>query len=554
VGLVSIIVLSASTAGLALMTRSIVNDVFSDGDKSKAGFVAFAVFALSLLKGGSAFFQTVAMAEVKRKIVSKLRIQQFEKLIRSSTAQMGGKSPADFLARINHSAEAASAIILETAINAPRDILLLVSLFTVMVIQDPLMTAFALIGFPVIMLGLRSIFQRVKRLAGAEREFLAQSFSVGAEAMHGIRIVKAFGIEDKAIGAITNSIRNLERRSVKLDRASALASPLMEIVSGVIIAAFILYASHMILVVGAQPGEYVAFITAFLLAYEPAKKLAALNVRLQRNIVGVEKLYELLDTSDPEERDADLPDLTAGSGALSVRNLEFGYDPDKPVLQGISFEVNPGETLALVGRSGSGKTTFINLLLRLTDGFSGTVEIDGQDILSVNRRSLRRSIALIDQSTFLFDDTVANNIRLPFPTATDADVIRAAKAASADGFISELPEGYNTQIGDNGARLSGGQRQRIAIARALLSPAPLLIMDEPTSAMDGESERSFLADFPGLQKGRTTIVVAHRLSTIMAAERILLLDQGRIVATGTHEELSAASPLYRSLFMDQATG
>lgn len=549
---ISMIVLSASTAGLALITRNIVNDVFAARDQQMAIWVALTVVALSILKGGSSFTQTVTMAEVKRRVISKLRVQQFEKLIRSSTAQLGGRSPADFLARINHSADAASEIIMETAINGPRDTLLVLSLFVVMLTQDPFMTLFALVGLPLIMFGLRTIFRRVKRLATAEREFLAQSFSVGAEAMHGIRVVKAFGIEEKALDAITESIDNLQTRSVKLDRAAALAGPMMDVVIGLIIGSFIIYASHMVITGGREPGEFVAFITAFLLAYEPAKKLAALNVRLQRNIIGVQKLYELLDATDPEEQDAELPDLVPGQGAISVRDVAFGYEPDLPVLNGVSFDINPGETLALVGRSGSGKTTFINLLLRLTDGYSGAIEVDGQDIVGVNRRSLRQSMALIEQSTFLFNDTIANNIRLANPQASDAEIERAARAASADGFIQALPQGYDTPVGENGASLSGGQRQRLAIARALLSPAPILIMDEPTSAMDGESERSFLTEFPELQKGRTTIVVAHRLSTIMNAQRILLLDHGRIVATGTHDELSEKSALYRSLFLEQA--
>ena len=349
--------------------------------------------------------------------------------------------------------------------------------------------------------------------------------------------------------------RRLERRvadvqheSNKMARISNRAGPLMEMLGGITVALATIYGGYRVIETGATPGQFVSFLAAFLLAYEPAKRLARLNIDLNNDLVGVRVLYEVIDSPSGEPNDDNLPPLKLTRARVEFSEVGFAYRDDTPVLRGMSFVAEPGKVTALVGPSGGGKSTVLNLLLRFYDADSGSILIDGQNIASVSRRSLRQEIAYVGQIVHLFRGTIRENIALGKLRATDAEVIAAAKAAHAHDFIMSFPAGYDTPVGEHGLRLSGGQRQRVAIARALIKNSPIILLDEATASLDSESERHVQEAFAELCKGRTTLVIAHRLSTIMHADCILVVENGTIVESGRHNELLRKGVRYASFY------
>jgi ATP-binding cassette subfamily B protein len=311
---------------------------------------------------------------------------------------------------------------------------------------------------------------------------------------------------------------------------------------------FVIYAGHGVLNGAKLPGEFFSAITALLLAYEPAKRLARLNLDLAANLTMSRFLFDILDSKPAEEEPASLPALKVTRGEIEFRNVSFEYRPDEPVLREVSFVAEAQRTTALVGTSGGGKSTIMNLIERFYEPKSGTILIDGQDIAPISRRSLRDSIAYVSQDLFLFSGTIRDNIRIGRPGATDEEFIAAAKAAHAHDFIMGFELGYDAQVGEHGTQLSGGQRARISIARAFLKDAPILLLDEPTAALDAESEMEVQRALDDLRKSRTTLLIAHRLHTVMAADKICVVDEGSIVETGTHQELLARRGRYQAFY------
>jgi ATP-binding cassette subfamily B protein len=432
-----------------------------------------------------------------------------------------------------------------------RDFLTLFALLWVMIIQAPLLSSVAFIVAPIAILGVTRLIKRVRHIATAEFALGTQLIQTIQETVRGAVVVKAFNLSPYMRGRMNEAVSALEQRANKMIRLQARTGPLMEALGGIAIGMVTLYSGWATIVGGQTPGDFMAFITAFLLAYEPAKRLARLHVNLEGQMVGVRAFFGILDQRMSPTEAEDAPPLAFSSGAIEFKEVTFGYRPRTPVLNALSFRITTDSTVALVGPSGGGKTTILNLIPRLYDIQSGSVLIDGQDIRSVSSESVRRHIALVNQDTFLFAGSVRENIRIGRLDASDADVEAAARDAYAHDFIAALQKGYDTYVGENGVQLSGGQRQRIAIARAFLKQAPIILLDEATSALDSESERQVQLALDRLMEGRTIIVIAHRLSTILNADRILVIDAGRIVEEGTHRELLAKGGLYESLYRHQ---
>jgi ATP-binding cassette subfamily B protein len=323
----------------------------------------------------------------------------------------------------------------------------------------------------------------------------------------------------------------------KVARVSNRTGPLVETLAGLAIAVLMVYAGHRVINTGAAPGEFFSFITAFLLAYEPAKRLARLNLDLNVALVGARVLFEVIDAPPTEPANEDLPPLTITKALVEFRDVNFAYRTDEPTITNMSFVADPGQMTALVGPSGGGKSTVLNLILRFYNVNSGAIAIDGQDIASVTRHSLRNQVSYVGQDVFLFRATVRENIAFGRSGASEADIIAAAKAAQAHEFISALPQGYDTVVGERGAGLSGGERQRVAIARALVKDAPLILLDEATASLDSESEYYVQQAVAELCKGRTTLVIAHRLSTVRHADKILVIEAGQVAESGRHDDL-----------------
>jgi ATP-binding cassette subfamily B protein len=368
------------------------------------------------------------------------------------------------------------------------------------------------------------------------------------ESLQGIRMVKAFTLEEQMKARFDASVASLEHETVKMARVSNRAGPLLETLAGIAIAIGMVYGGYRVVIGGAAPGSLFAFILAFLLAFEPAKKLARLNIDLSSNLVGVRLLFDIIDAPATEPVDDGLPDLALTQAVVEFADVSFAYRPGEPVLKGLSLVAEPSRLTALVGHSGGGKSTVLSLLLRFYDVQGGKITIDDQDIAAVSRRSLRRQIAYVGQDVRLFSGSIRDNIALGRPAATEAEIVAAARAAHAHDFITSFPKGYDSPVGEHGVQLSGGQRQRIAIACALIKNAPIILLDEATAALDSESEKYVQEAVAELCKGRTTIMIAHRLSTIMHADRILVVEGGEIVEAGRHEELLRRGGRYSSFY------
>jgi ATP-binding cassette, subfamily B, bacterial MsbA len=509
------------------------------------GVISMAIFAA---KGFATYGGTVTLSQIGNRIIADNQRRMFDKLLQENIGFFADRHSSEFIARLTTGANAVSQVInlLITAIG--RDLMSLIGLCIVMVAQDPVMSIAGLITAPPAILFLRKLIKRVRGIARMQFNGSTQIIETMQEALQGIRMVKAFALEDEMRRRLAASVGQVEHESNKMARVANRASPMMEMLGGFAIAMAMIYGGYRVVEGGATPGEFVSFLAAFLLAYEPAKRLARLNIDLNNNLVGVRVLYEVIDSPAGEPKDDALPPLRLTDAQVTFDHVGFAYQAETPVLRGMSFVAQRGKTTALVGPSGGGKSTVLNLILRFYDVDTGKVLIDGQDISRVSRRSLRQEIAYVGQIVHLFRGTIRENIALGKLGASDAEIVAAAKAAHAHDFIMSFPAGYDTPVGEHGLQLSGGQRQRVSIARALVKNVPIILLDEATASLDSESERYVQEALSVLCEGRTTIVIAHRLSTIMHADCILVVENGAVVESGRHDELLRKGGRYASFY------
>jgi ATP-binding cassette subfamily B protein len=416
------------------------------------------------------------------------------------------------------------------------------------VVQDPFLSFLTLIVFPPAMLFLRKMIRRVRQIAKMQYTGGTRILETMQETLQGIRIVKAFTLEDTMRERFDRNVADVEHEANKFARVAGRSSPIMEALGGIAVAMGIIYGGYATIVNGATPGSFFSFMTAFLLANEPAKRLARLNLDLNNALVAVRALFEVIDHPQTEAADGDKPALRMTDGRVEFSNVAFAYRGGDPVLRSLSITAEAGKVTALVGPSGGGKSTILNLLLRLYEAQSGTITVDGQDIAGVSRHSLRSQIAYVGQDVFLFRGSIRENIAFGKPGATQDEIVAAAKAAHAHDFITMFPDGYDTPVGEHGLKLSGGQRQRVAVARALIRNARLILLDEATAALDSESERQVQDAIAHLTQDRTTLVIAHRLHTVAHADRIYVLEGGDVAEFGRHEDLLRKGGRYASFY------
>jgi ABC-type multidrug transport system fused ATPase/permease subunit len=509
--------------------------------------VAVAMIVIFALKGIASYGQAVTMARIANHIVAENQKRMFDKLLQQNIAFYADRHSSEFAARITFGAGAAAQV-LNLLINAlGRDLLSLIGLVAVMIYQAPFMSMIGIVVMPPAIFGVRKLIKRVRSIVLTQYGGGAEILEAMQETIQGFRIIKAFNLEAVMRARVYESVERVEAASNKLARVSNRATPLMEALGGIAIGVVFLYAGYRVLVLNAAPGEFVSFIAAFLLAYEPAKRIARLNIDLHNNLAGVQVLFDILDLPDSAP-DRQKPAVKIARGAIAFADVGFSYRPGHPVLRDVSFVAQPGEVTAFVGPSGGGKSTIFNLVLALYTPERGAIRIDAQNYDAVSVESIRRNIAYVGQDVFLFRGSVRQNIALGRPDATEADIVAAARAAHADEFVSQFPLGYDTPVGEHGAQLSGGQRQRIAIARALIRNAPVILLDEPTAALDTESERYVQEAMDKLIKGRTTLVIAHRLHTIVQANVIHVVEKGTIVESGNHAALMALAGRYAQFY------
>jgi ATP-binding cassette subfamily B protein len=535
----------------AWMMKDVINRIFVEQDREALFWIPLVISGLFVVKGFAAYFQEVSMSQIGTRIVAQSQKRIYDHLLKMNVQFFQDTPSNDLIARMTQSAAAARDMLNVLAVSAGRDVLTIVGLAVVMVAQDPVMSAICLLFGPLAALGLKRLVALVQQVARSEVRSQTSVIRHLRETVQGIRVIKSFQLEGPQRDRMHESIESVERLSRRMVRVQASVNPLIETLGGLAVAAVVLYAGWRNVSDTATPGQFFAFITALLLAADPARRLSRMQLQIANSAVGVRMMYELLDR--PAAETAKLPerDLVVRGGEIRFERVAFGYTPESPVLKDITFTAPAGCMTALVGLSGSGKTTVFNLIQRFWIPSGGEILIDGLPISEMALSSLRSQIAPVGQEAFLFDGTIWDNIKAGRPDAPDAAVLAAARAAYADRFIRELPQGYQTSVGELGGQLSGGQRQRLALARAFLKDAPIILLDEPTSALDSETEQYVQAALKTLTRDRTTIVIAHRLATVMKADLIHVVDGGRIAESGTHGELISHRGLYARLYQMQ---
>ena len=540
---------SIFTAALAASTRLIVNDVFVAEDADAAIRVAGIVVIVAFCKALFQYANTVSQIMLTRSVSVSIQKRLYSRVIHNDVADFIGIHANDLMAKIRlYGVSAGNAFVIITN-RMLTEALTMIALFGVMFYQDVWMTLLCTLILPLIF-GLVSYLSRKVRSISAEEATLSgRYFAIGSEALSGIKTVKSYSLEQKSIQRFNSAVDQLENRIFSIVRISSVTGPLMEFLGGLVIGAFVVYAAWQTITNGKTPGEFTAFITAFLMAYEPAKKISKYWVELQKSLVQTGNLYEILDAENALNEKGIIGNLD-GSSVLRFSDVSYTHDGSTNVLQNISLSISPGEFVAVVGKSGSGKSTLIDLIMRFYDPSNGVVSLGGHDLRDISRQSLKQFIALVSQDVFLFDGTIRENINDGNASASVEQIMKAIQFASLHDVILDLPSGIETDVGANGTNLSGGQKQRVGIARARVKNASLYIFDEATSALDAENERKILANLSQVKGNATILFVTHRATALEFADRVLFLDSGEIVGFDTYRELLNSNEKFRLLFTD----
>lgn len=552
--IICLAVVAATTAFTAWIMESVVNEAFANKRADIVLYICGAIFLAFVLRGFATYGQAVALSKIGNNIVASYQRRLYSHLMALSVGYFSDTRSARISAQISQNVSGIRDVLNMTVTSLARDFLTLVALIGVMISKDWLLTLIVFVVAPPLLIGLRYVSRRLRQATRESVEINSHVLGAMQETIQGITIVKAFTMEEQLRTKVETIIDRAENRANRIARLSERTAPMTETFAGFAIASVLAYAAFRSIYDGVQPGAFFSFVTALLMAYDPARRLARLQVSLERAVVNARMIYEILDMV-PHQRD--LPDarpLKLGAAAIEFRNVRFSYTNGDEILKGVSFIAEGGKTTALVGPSGAGKSTVISLIPRFYDPSGGEILIDGQDIAHVTKQSLRNGLAYVSQQPYLFEGSIRDNIRYGRPTATDAEVEEAAKLAYAHDFIRTQPQGYDTAVGENGVTLSGGQRQRLSIARALVRNAPILLLDEATSALDTESEAAVQKALDHAMSGRTVVVIAHRLSTVVNADKIIVMKDGIVAEEGTHEALAQRSDgLYARLHNLQGT-
>tara|TARA_R100001129_G_scaffold155384_2_gene118340 strand:+ start:18582 stop:20402 length:1821 start_codon:yes stop_codon:yes gene_type:complete len=547
--------MAAATAASAWLMEPVVNDIFVNRDESMLMPVGLAVFAVFIIKGLANYGQATLMAYVGLRIVTDNQNRLFDKLSRMDVKFFQDSNTGGLISRFLVDINQMRGAVSNAWVSLGKDAMTLIGLIGVTFYQDWRLALIAFIIFPAALLPIVKLGRRMRKVTANTQREMGLFTTLLEQTIQGIRVVKAYSMEAYERGRVSEIVERVFNLTMKAERTRALSSPIMETLGGVAVGIVIFYGGYRVIHGNTDAGSFFSFITALLLAYEPMKRLANLNAALQQGLAGADRLFQMLDMEPAIQEAPNARDLPKPvKGAVEFRNVGFAYTSDRTTLNDLSLTVPAGKTVALVGPSGAGKSTILNLIPRFYDVAEGAVLVDGEDVRGLTFQSLRGAMALVSQEVTLFDDTVRANIAYGRAGASEDEIIEAAKNAAAHDFIAELPDGYDTLVGEQGVKLSGGQRQRLAIARAMLKNAPILLLDEATSALDTESERQVQAALDALMTDRTTLVIAHRLSTVVRADLICVIVDGRVAEQGSHAELLARGGHYKHLYELQFAG
>jgi len=545
------LVIAGTTSLNAWLIKPALDSVFVDKNTMALVVIPLVVLVVTVVKGFSTYFQLLTMNILSLRITSDMRIRLYSHFIKSDISKLHSKSSGDMMASIHNEIGSVVGVINTTVNGFVKQLFTLIALVIVMFYQSLELSLVAFIGFPLAGYPIYKLGRRLRRLSFKNQEIASKFSSQMSDTLQYSKLVKAYHCEDFEIGRMSLIIEAIFKMGKKISRISLIASPFVESLAGIGVAAVIWYGGHQVITGETTPGAFFSFFAAMMMAYKPLKSVSNMNSGVQMGLAAASRLYNLFDEKPTIVNKPNAVSFDKVKGDIEFENVCFSYVDEKSALNNVSFKIPAGKTVALVGHSGGGKSTIMSMILRFYDPSSGAIKLDSHDIRDITLQSLRNSMSVVNQEVMLFDDTIIENIRYGKVDATEEEIINAAKMAEADEFIQELPEKYHAKVGQNGIRLSGGQRQRIAIARAILYNAPILLLDEATSALDPISEKLIKDALTKLMKGRTSLVIAHRLSTVIHADKIVVISNGRVVEEGTHKELLDKGQAYSNLYLKQ---
>jgi subfamily B ATP-binding cassette protein MsbA len=542
---------SAASVAIPYTLQKILDGIFTDKRPELLVPISLAVVAIFFVRGAATYGFTVVMNSIGRRIVAELQMRMFSKKIWDDLASFHAIASGHLVSIFTFNVQAVSGAVSTGAASIGRDATSVIGYIVAMFLLDWKLALIASITFPLSIYPLLKVGRDLRKVTRKSQFGMGELTSYLTQVFQGIRHVKAYNAEPRAISATNAFVQSVSKLSQRMTKIKSYNAPFMDALSGLAIAGVIFYGGSQVIAGTRTTGAFTAFIAAVILAYDPLKRIVNTWGTVQQGLTAAEGIFQMID-KEPTIRDrTGAVTISQATGAIALEDVHFAYGPAIPALRGVSINIPAGQTVALVGPSGAGKSTLLNLIPRFYDPTGGVVRVEGHDIRDITQHSLRDQIGLVSQETTLFDATVRENIAFARPGASQDEVEAAARAAAAHDFILDLPEGYDTKIGEQGVRLSGGQRQRLSIARAMLKNAPILLLDEATSALDTENERQVQEALTRLMIGRTTVMIAHRLSTVRGADLIYVLDQGQVTEVGSHAELLQRGGLYARLWSMQ---
>lgn len=545
--MVCMLVVAGTTSLMAFMVKPALDDIFIEKKLSTLTLLPAFVILLYIVKGVFAYGQSYLMSFVGEKIVANLRERLYAHIQRLSLSYFDRSSTGLLMSRIINDVNLIQGAVSSAVTGILKDAFTIVGLIAVIFYRDWQLALLAMLVLPVAVFPIVKFGRKLRKISTQSQKTMAEITIHLHETLSGNRIVKAFSTEDYEVMRFRQKVGAFFQLTMKDVSIKSMSSPIMEFLGGIGIASIMWYGGYNVIKGSSTPGTFFSFLTALLMLYEPIKHLSGVNNTIQQGMAAAVRVFEVIDVNAEIEDQPGAKDLPPIRKDIVFAKVSFGYGNDW-ILRDINLEVRAGEIVAVVGSSGGGKTTLVNLIPRFYEATEGEIRIDGWSIKEVTQSSLRRQIGIVTQQTILFNDSVRNNIAYGSPDKTEEDIIKAAQAAYAYDFIQKMPEKMDTLIGEQGVRLSGGERQRLSIARALLKDAPILILDEATSSLDSDSEAEVQRALENLMKGRTTFIIAHRFSTIRNVDRILVLSQGRIVEEGNHDRLMELDGEYKRLY------